>query len=123
MTIRDKIRPFTIVDYEVGGTLTLYSVEDYKQEIFDTRKDEGFTGNAYDWIMLAEAFARDNMPDVLDDIAFEPESDILTIYADDSLLLEAFAMQFKQALDNDEYIYPLFKSLEREKRAVRKTYL
>ncbi|MBQ8826298.1 MAG: GNAT family N-acetyltransferase [Oscillospiraceae bacterium] len=27
-------------------------------------------------------------------------------------------MQFKQALDNDEYIYPLFKSLEREKRAV-----
>lgn len=118
MTIRDKIRPFTIVDYEVGGTLTLYSVEDYKQEIFDTRKDEGFTGNAYDWIMLAEAFARDNMPDVLDDIAFEPESDILTVYADDSVLLESFAMQFKQALDNDEYIYPLFKSLEREKRAV-----
>lgn len=111
MTIRDKIRPFTIVDYAEGGTLTLYSVEDYKQEIFDTRKDEGFTGNAYDWIMLAEAFARDNMPDVLEDIAFEPESDILTIYADDVILLESFAMQFKQALDNDEYIYPLFNTL------------
>ena len=68
--------------------------------------------------MLAEAFARDNMPDILEDIAFEPESDILTIYADDCVLLESFAMQFKQALDNDDYIYPLFKSISREKRAV-----
>ena len=123
MTIRDKIRPFTIVDYAEGGTLTLYSVEDYKQEIFDTRKAEGFTGNAYDWIRLAQAFIDDRMPEINGCIAFEPESDILTFYADDSSLLENFAFRFKQALDTDDYIYPLFRGLsaeaDREKRSFK----
>lgn len=111
MTIRDKIRPFTITDYGDGAMLTLYSVEDYKQEIFDTRVDEGFTGSAEDWMRLAQLFISENMPELLEDIQFEPDADILTIYADDTIRLESLAVQFKHALDNDEYIYPLFRQL------------
>lgn len=111
MTIRDKIRPFVIVEYETGGTLQLYSVEDYKRELFDSRKSEGFTGSSAEWHMLAELFVREEMPDILDDIQFETEADMFTVYADDCVLLESFAMQFKAALDNDEYIYPLFMRL------------
>lgn len=111
MTIRDKIKPFVIVEYETGGTLQLYSVEDYKSELFDSRKSEGFTGSSTEWRMLAELFAAEEMPDILDDIEFETETDMFTVYADDCVLLESFAMQFKAALDNDEYIYPLFMRL------------
>ncbi len=111
MTIRDKIRPFTITDYGSGAMLTLYSVEDYKQELFDTRVDEGFTGSAEDWQRLAQLFISENMPELLEDIQFEADADILTIYADDTIRLESLAIQFKNALDNDDYIYPLFKQL------------
>ncbi|MCD7731417.1 MAG: immunity 51 family protein [Oscillospiraceae bacterium] len=111
MTVRDKIKPFVIVDYNIGGALHLYSVEDYKQEIFDTRKAEGFTGTAAQWHALAELFVAEEMPDLIGDIEIESESDILTIYADDCTLLEAFAVKFKAALDDDELIYPLFNRL------------
>jgi hypothetical protein len=111
MTIRDKIKPFVIVEYETGGTLQLYSVEDYKQELFDTRKSEGFVGSALEWHALAELFMNEEMPDIADDVHFETDADMFTVYADDCVLLEAFAMKFKAALDDDDYIYPLFGRL------------
>ncbi len=113
MTIRDKIKPFVIVDYEVGGTLQLYSVEDYKQEIFDTRKAEGFTGSASDWLALAKLFVEEEMPDIADEIQFETDADMFTVYADDCVLLEAFASRFKSALDDEAFIYPFFNRISK----------
>lgn len=115
MTTRDKIKPFVIVDYDLGAALHLYSVEDYKHELFDTRKDEGFTGCGYDWTELAELFIQDRMPDIADDIQFDPEYSMFTANADDSIILEAFGSAFKAALDDDFYILRLFNQLPPKK--------
>lgn len=113
MEIRDKIKPFAIVDYDCGSTLCLYSVCDYKQELFDTRVDDGFTGNGYDWTLLAKLFVEEEMPDIMDDIEFDPDADMFTVCADDAIILESFASKFKAALDDDDYIYALFKRVKR----------
>lgn len=120
MTIRDKIKPFVIVDYTDGAVLQLYSVEDYKQEIFDTRKHDGFTGNGHDWTDLAKLFIAEEMPDISDEICFDSDAGMFMVYADDPLILEALAVNFKAALDNDDYIYPMFRRLGADKAAVSK---
>lgn len=114
MEIRDKIKPFTIVEYDCGATLCLYSVGDYKQEIFDTRVEDGFSGNGYDWTALAKLFIDEEMPDIKDDIQFDPDAGMFTVCADDAILLESFAVKFKSALDDDDYIYELFKRVVKE---------
>ncbi len=112
MTIRDRIKPFVIVDFEEGASLHLYSVEDYKIELFESRKTEGFTGNGYDWTALAKKFIDEEMPDIMDELEFEPDYGLFTVHSDSAILLEAFAMRFKAALDDNEYIYPFFMDVE-----------
>lgn len=118
MTIRDKIKPFVIVDFVEGASLQLYSVEDYKQELFDSRKDEGFTGNGYDWTQLAERFIAEKCPHIAEDIQFDPDYGMFTVYADSAELLEQFAADFKAALDDDDFIYPFFLRLDSERGSV-----
>lgn len=112
MTIREKIKPFVIVDFAEGASLQLYSVEDYKQELFDSRKDEGFTGNGYDWTRLAEHFIAEKCPQIAKEIQFDPDYSMFTVYADSAELLENFAADFKAALDDDDFIYPFFLQLD-----------
>lgn len=116
MTIRDKIKPFVIVDFDEGASLQLYSVEDYKQELFDVRKDEGFTGNGYDWTRLAEMYIAEKCPDIAGEMQFDPDYGMFTVYADSAELLEQFALDFKAALDDDDFIYPFFLRLDAEKK-------
>lgn len=115
MTIRDKIKPFVIVDFDEGASLQLYSVEDYKQELFDTRKDEGFTGNGYDWTRLAELYIAEKCPHIAAEIQLDPDYGMFTVYADSAELLEQFALDFKAALDDDDFIYPFFLRLSSDK--------
>lgn len=117
MTIRDKIKPFVIVDFDEGASLQLYSVEDYKQELFDSRKDEGFTGNGYDWTRLAELYIAEKCPHIAEEIQFDPDYGMFTVYADSAALLEQFAADFKAALDDDDFIYPFFLRLGTDKES------
>lgn len=51
----NEIAPFFWVGHEESASVCL-NVGEYLQEIFDTREDEGFEGNGYDWGSLAQVF-------------------------------------------------------------------
>ena len=48
MNFEEIIKPFFWVEHEKSASLCLSSLN-YKAEIFDSRADEGFLGNGYDW--------------------------------------------------------------------------
>ena len=50
-----EIAPFFWVEHEESASVCL-NVGEYLQEIFNTREDEGFEGNGYDWGSLAQVF-------------------------------------------------------------------
>lgn len=50
-----EITPFFWIEHEESASVCL-NVGEYLQEIFDTRADEGFEGNGYDWGSLAQVF-------------------------------------------------------------------
>lgn len=46
-----RIEPFFWVEHDTSYSVCL-TVGEYLQEVFDTREDEGFEGNGYDWASL-----------------------------------------------------------------------
>ena len=55
--INEKIAPFKLLVYDedpqnVRGSLIYYPDGEYRQEVFDTREEEGFEGNSYDLASL-----------------------------------------------------------------------
>lgn len=61
--INEIIAPFNLLVYDedlknVRGSLIYYPDGEYRQEVFDTREEEGFEGNGYDWTSLALVFWR-----------------------------------------------------------------
>lgn len=59
--VNKKISPFKFLVHDeetqsVRGSLIYYPGGEYRQEVFDTREDEGFEGNGYDWASLALIF-------------------------------------------------------------------
>ena len=60
---KSKIAPFFWVNHEDQFSVCL-STGEYKQELFETREEEGFEGNGYDWCALAKAFLKEYMPEL-----------------------------------------------------------
>ena len=61
--INEKIAPFSLLVYDKDpkmfeGRCIYYPDGEYRQEVFDTREEEGFEGNGYDWASLAWVFWR-----------------------------------------------------------------
>ena len=55
--INEIIAPFNLLVYDedpknVRGSLIYYPGGEYRQEVFDTREEEGFEGNSYDLASL-----------------------------------------------------------------------
>ena len=55
--INEKIAPFNLLVYDedpknVRGSLIYQPDGKYRQEVFDTREEEGFEGNSYDLASL-----------------------------------------------------------------------
>ena len=55
--INEKIAPFSLLVYDedpknVRGSLIYYPDGEYRQEVFNTREEEGFEGNSYDLASL-----------------------------------------------------------------------
>ena len=65
MNFEETIKPFFWVEHEKSTSLCLSNLN-YKAEIFDSRADEGFIGNGYDWGSLALVFLEEKMPDLID---------------------------------------------------------
>ena len=101
------IQPFFYVEIETWASVCL-NVSEYKDDIFQSRADEGFTGNGYDWTSLAQVFLKEKRPDLLDAIQFDSESGMFCAYAHDKAVVQDFALAFKHACEDETLIADLF---------------
>lgn len=110
----NEIAPFYWVEQnseaQAAVCLTVDSV--YLQEVFDTRAEEGFIGNGYDWSSLAQVFLDEKCPDLQDKIHFDPEAGMFCAYSDDRDALSDFILRFKKACDDKPFILDLFGRTE-----------
>ncbi|MDD2268202.1 MAG: Imm51 family immunity protein [Eubacteriales bacterium] len=106
-----KIEPFYWVEHEECFCVCL-EVGDYKAELFNTRSDEGFEGNGYDWESLAIAFLNEKMPEALDIVNFDPEAELFCAYSEDEQMLRKFALEFKSICEDDKELKDIFSKAE-----------
>lgn len=108
---KDEIVPFVWVEQSLGASVCL-SAGRYLQEIFDTRADEGFIGNGYDWGSLAQVFLDEKCPKLQGKINFDLEADMFCAYSEDSEALADFILRFKKACEDKVLILDLFDRAE-----------
>lgn len=106
-----EITPFFWVEHEESASVCLY-VGEYLQEVFDTRADEGFEGNGYDWGSLAQVFLDEKCPDLPKKIGFDPEGSMFCAYSRDKEVLADFILRFKKACEDKPLILDLFSKAE-----------
>ncbi|MPT41811.1 MAG: hypothetical protein E2603_25860, partial [Achromobacter sp.] len=94
----ESIKPFSWMEYE-GSFSVILTVGEYKEEVFRRRRQEGFVGSGYDWASLALVFLNEKMPELAEQIDFDPEADTFCAYASDSDALKAFIVGFKAACE------------------------
>jgi tetratricopeptide (TPR) repeat protein len=112
LEVERKINPFKLVSHNNGSISLILDVGRYKHEIFQTRAEEGFEGNGYDWGSLAAVFLEEKMPHLVDIIRFDPEAGMFVAYSDNKLAILSFAIAFKEACEDDSLIKDLFSRAE-----------
>lgn len=109
--LEKKLEPFFGIEYK--GAVALYlSAGSFKKEIFDSRKDEGFKGNGYDWGSLAQVFLNEKMPELKDEIYLDLEAEMFSAYSQNVMALQKFALGFRAMCDDDEMMSNLFSQVE-----------
>lgn len=111
MDFKEIIKPFFWVEYNGGCSLCL-NVGKYKENIFETRYDEGFEGGGYDWASLALVFLSEKLPKFKDIVKFDPEADMFCAYSNDKESLMEFALEFKKTCDDEKLLLDLFSRAE-----------
>ncbi len=86
--------------------------QSYLQEVFDTRAEEGFLGNGYDWESLAQVFLAEQCPQLEGEIRFDPEADTFCVYSKNKEALRDFILRFKAACEDRALILDLFRRAE-----------
>jgi hypothetical protein len=108
---KSDIAPFIWVELKSGASVCL-TAGGYLQEVFDSRAEEGFIGNGYDWGSLAQIFLDEKCPELQEKIHFDPEADMFCAYSGDKDALADFILGFKKACDDKELILDLFSRAE-----------
>ncbi|MFJ8103428.1 Imm51 family immunity protein [Lysinibacillus sp. NPDC096212] len=106
--MNEELKPFSWLEHDSGNISFLLEAGIYKQELFETRADEGFQGNGYDWCSLANVYLQEKLPELEGIVRFDPEADMFCAYASEKDALLRFAVGFKKACENDEKIHDLF---------------
>ena len=109
---KERIKPFQFIEHDSGNVSMILNVGVYKDEVFQTRADEGFEGNGYDWGSLAVVFLMEKMPQLKDSVHFDPEADMFCAYSEHREALQKFAIGFKDACEDDAVIRDLFSRAE-----------
>ena len=104
--LNKQLEPFKLMVFDEGtedvwATLVLWLNEDYKQNVFDTRQEEGFLGNGYDWNSLATVFLEEKMPELVDALSFDSEARLFSIGSEDVEAVKKFAVGFKAMCDDE----------------------
>ena len=106
------LEPFKLMVFDEGtedvwATLVLWLNEDYKQNVFDTRQEEGFVGNGYDWNSLATVFLEEKMPELMQVLSFDSEAGLFSIGSEDVESVKRFAIGFKAVCDEESEMMDL----------------
>ena len=110
---KDKqLEPFKLMVFDEGtedvwATLVLWLNEDYKQNVFDTRQEEGIVGNGYDWNSLATVFLEEKMPELMEVLSFDSEAVLFSIGSEDVEAVKKFAIRFKAMCDDESEMMDL----------------
>ncbi len=110
-----EIAPFYWVEGDADASVCLSELSEtggYLHEVFDTRADEGFIGNGYDWGSLAQVFLYEKCPKLQEKINFDPEAGMFCAYSEDKEALADFILRFKQACEDKALILDLFSRAE-----------
>lgn len=110
-SINQVINPFFWVEHDNSVSVCL-NAGSFKQEIFETRADEGFEGNGYDWTSLAKVFLEERYADLINEVKFDPEAGMFCAYSSNSEILKTFILAFKDACENKALIQDLFSRAE-----------
>ena len=110
--LNEQLEPFKLMVFDEGtedvwATLVLWLNEDYKQNVFDTRQEDGFLGNGYDWNSLATVFLEEKMPELVDALSFDSEAGLFSIGSEDVEAVKKFALEFKAMCDDDSEMMDL----------------
>ena len=110
--LNEQLEPFKLMVFDEGtedvwATLVLWLNEDYKQNVFDTRQEEGFLGNGYDWNSLATVFLEEKMPELVDALSFDSEAGLFSIGSEDVEAVKKVALGFKAMCDDDSEMMDL----------------
>ena len=111
MNLEKELAPFIWCKDEDSVSVILADVGSYKNEIFESRADEGFEGGGYDWASLARVFL-DEKVSHLKSIKFDPEGSMFCAYSDNEIELKEFILAFKNACEDSELILDLFSRAE-----------
>lgn len=106
-----EIAPFFWTEFGDEFSVCLVAGE-YLQDEFDSRSDEGFEGNGYDWENLAMVFIDEEMPDLTDKLEFDSEAGMFCALSKDSEALQRFVREFKKACEDRAMIMDLFGKLK-----------
>ncbi|WP_289661934.1 immunity 51 family protein [Flavobacterium panacagri] len=107
----ESIKPFFWVEHGKSVSVCL-NVGQYKIEIFQSREEEGFEGNGYDWGSLATVFLEEQKPELREVVKLDPEGSMFCAYSSDADALKKFILSFKEACENDSLIRDLFSRAE-----------
>lgn len=110
--INKQLEPFKLMVFDertedVWATLVLWLNEDYKQNVFDTRQEEGFVGNGYDWNSLVTVFLEEKMPELMQVLSFDSEAGLFSIGSEDVESVKRFAIGFKAVCDEESEMMDL----------------
>ena len=110
--LNKQLEPFKLMVFDEGtedvwATLVLWLNEDYKQNVFDTRQDDGFLGNGYDWNSLATVYLEEKMPELVDALSFDSEAGLFSIGSEDVEAVKKFAIRFKALCDDESEMMDL----------------
>ena len=109
---QQEIAPFFWVNLDGGRASVCLNVGTYLQEVFDTRADEGFEGNGYDWGSLAQVFLDEKCPELSVHIDFDPEASMFCAFSSNTAALADFIRRFKAACEDRSLILDLFSRAE-----------
>ena len=109
-----QLEPFKLMVFDEGtedvwATLVLWLNEEYKQNVFDTRQEEGFVGNGYDWNALATVFLEEKMQELMEVLSFDSEAGMFAIGSEDVEAVKQFALGFKALCDDESEMTNLFR--------------
>jgi len=89
---------------------------EYKAEIFQSREDEGFLGNGYDWGSLIQVFLQERYSALQENIELDPEAGMISVtcHAKENArkMLYEFIRAFIAACEDDAVIADLFSRAE-----------